>query len=258
MSFSYFISAVDEDVAVVDGKLQHGAIGERLGEVLRDCVDVPNDMIVTSVGGGGGPDGQSGLLLIPKPTDGSTPDQVTYDAKKFKHRHLGGKTWLLWQPSNLPTPETLVRRRQIAGYELTEEGRGRWVIPVARTPDSEHGLLPKRWGFDPEGKPQAKLDKAYQDVWEFSRDVWETLVPPTTDEELDAAKLGTENPETKAIDVAWSVETTRKILEINYRVGAAELDVLEDLERGILSEANVYLIPRLFVDLRLAVEAKKN
>lgn len=187
-----------------------------LGDVLRDRLsrdDLANKGRLAIADVIHGPDATQGTIVYPLPTTPQDDEAngIGYYPATQKWRHIpatgGAGYWVGWDPENLPTPEALERETLISGY-LEELGDGGfWECPIIRL---VHGgfNLPDTWGLQ-DGKVVARVKKNWQWAWDLSGEIWDQLCSGS-------------DP-VREVAYSWCA----KLLSINYRVGLAEVEILD-------------------------------
>jgi hypothetical protein len=204
-----------------------------LADVLRDCRDVPDHVVVTDVRQG--PDGGSGVCLYPKSTVGQDPPGWSY--RPDHQTWLDASThWVGWEKASPPTPADLARRDIYSDYQVIDGLKQAWFVPCARTSDSQRSTLPVEYVFGA-ADVERRIAPAFHDLWQLSGHV------------LDYLRGVTER------DERWQVETALAVLQTNYRLCKAEVNAMQQMGRAVLTRPTVRAILLCLVDNDLAQEA---
>lgn len=169
----------------------------------------------------GGPDGGSGLLTgfamqgVPVHLDRHAQ---TWHALKPEGDLPAGRAWIGWPNESPPTPDSLARKTQVCGEDLSLADDRDWHIPIAR-------LLPKELGLDGNGRVTAETDRRYKSFYDAS---WEVFAKFTTTPQGEIVTDWDSG-------VAYAVSA----IAINYRM-------VRDLAfmLGLLKETHLWAIPR--------------
>jgi hypothetical protein len=225
--FKYYFPCPKQELTV-NGEmnlLDLDALGEAR-VAMQDCTKVGHQCMLSDLGihCQFGP----GAMLDPFPTEGERPSfgfpPGNEDWAWLEFPWRGKVARIGFRPSTPPTPESLRRREQIAGYYVEDAHGRQWIIPVARDRSSIYGKLPsflvpgdgEEWG--------RKLDGRYQWLWELSKQVWECL---------DCFYHRTNRPE---FAFPWLPRQIARILGVNYRIGSLELKALSAMDRDLLTD----------------------
>lgn len=129
----------------------------------------------------------------------------------------GGRAWIGWDKDAPPSPETLARKKQLAGEHLLLADGREWLIPVA-----QH--LPKLMKLSQEtGQVTSVVAPQYK---AFLQDAWNTL-----------AKFMERDGEVY-IDYQVGFSAAVRVLAMNYRICRDLADAL-----GILGDNELWTIP---------------
>lgn len=213
--FAYFLPNAVMDQVVQKSRLVVDTLRQyQLATVLADCVEVPEHAIVVAIPKG--PDNLSGVMMTPVAVDGSHLQNPTYDPDT-QHWHNAAGVWIATDRGAPPEPKDLVRRDPCDGYfHLDTQGR-QWLVPVVRGIDNAYGTLPCEYEFDNAGKPSAVIMAQHKSLWNDSAKVW------------DWAYAGNESKTPDSFIVKFVVAC----LQVNYRIGYRELNVLRQLGLGV-------------------------
>lgn len=160
-----------------------------------------------------GPDGKTGgLVTYP---DAEAPARLA-QADGLTWEEVDGY-WIGYDPENLPAPEDLARDDGFYHYDPLPLGDGRrWYIPTGRLyPDGSP--LPKVRKVRKDGTVARKVKRKWHPLLKITDEVWEAF-----ENRID-------------LDPAREAEVCRVALATNYRVGLAEISILELLDdQGVM------------------------
>jgi hypothetical protein len=229
-----------------------------LAEVLADVRRVPEHGSVSFVHDSVGPGQQPGTVITPVSKHrgqgpiGNLPGQQTWQPIGD-----GKKAWVGALTKDPPSPLDLERWKLVGGLDVIDPGSHAWTVPVARAAGMglEFGTLPQSYTFNADGEPIPNLLPQYAWLWELGaqiRDWYASQTPPEGDDVT---------PEERAAfrprPVAWLIKAAAKVLGVNYRVGLAELNLLHELGRPVLTQETAHTICQQVVNYELVEEAKK-
>jgi hypothetical protein len=257
MIFYYWLPKLDKEQVGKGGQLCRKALeAAGLADVLADVREVPLHCSLANEGKG--PDGGAGVLLTPVSKAHGVPEWVVYrpELMKFKPIGDGSKCWigaLIGQP---PTPHDLERLKTLGGHEAEDSGGWKWKVPVARAPQfgKPYGVLPQSYTFDAAGEPTPNLNSEWQWLWDLSGEIrqWYVQADGLPEDATPEAKAAHKEPEFKQL-VKWAA----RLLAVNYRVGPAELTLLHEMGKPVLTEAAVHATCQAAYGWDLVDEAKK-
>lgn len=257
MIFYYWLPKLDKEKVGKGGRLCRETLAAAgLADVLADVLEVPAHCSLA--GEGKGPDGGPGVLLTPVSKAHGVPEWVVYrpELMQFKPIGDGSKCWIGALIGNPPTPHDLERRQVFGGGEAEDAGGWKWQIPIARAThwDKPYGVLPQNYTFDAAGEPVSQLETKWRWLWDLAGQIrdWYVQSTPPDDEATPEAKAAHKPPEFNQL-VKWAAQ----VLAVNYRVGPAELNLLHDMGRSILSQQVVHQICQATYGWEVLVEAKK-
>lgn len=216
--FQYWLpgayAAIVQKHALVWDEIQR----HRLDSVLQDIAHVPDDCVATEAT----IDGRIGVILSPKGR-GTEPRDWGYNPtlQTWVTRAEGSDAKLGYEADRLPTPADLSRRLQLGGAQLTDKHEQIWRIPIARSPRGR-SVLPAEFVRTPDGV-RREIAAAYQDLWDLSGKVRDWV----HGEQFIA--------DTDTMTYDWAL----RVLQANYRVDVAELNLLQQLGRAVLTTETV-------------------
>lgn len=233
--FYHFLPDIQLQELAPNKTLSRGVL-KRFGldDVLRDCSVVPDHVVVTEVPHG--PDGKSGLCLYPKSIAGSDPPGWSYRPDHQEWIQFGGR-YLGWEKASPPTPADLCRRSEIKDYVVFDKRGREWNVPCARSANPSGSSLPVEYAFGDDGEVLKHRPPDFEYLWKLSGDV------------LDALRGVAERGE------LWFVESALTVLQVNYRLGPAEVTAMQRMGQALLSNATVGSILSAFIDNDLEQEA---
>lgn len=233
--FYHFVQLPLEQV--VSGKRLNQDVMRRAGlaDVLRDCLEVPDHVVVTEVGTG--PGGTAGCCLYPKALLADDPPGWSYRPEHQEWILVGPTRHLGWERERPPTPLDLARREVLVDYEVSDKHAQKWYVPCARSTDSARSSLPIEYGFGDDGELLRQLAPGYAKLWALSGEVLDVLRGRIDRNEL------------------WQVRSALEVLQVNYRIAGAEITALQRMGRALLTKATVRAILLCLVDNDLEQEA---
>lgn len=199
----------------------------------------------------GGPDHGNGVIAADEAR--GLRGRVRFEATKQEWSRIpGSEAWVgLWTDS-LPSPADLLRDDALEGHTVRLLDGRDWTVPIARGWTEEDGELrwyhnpPRRAELDSEGRwVQGGVVRRYAPFWTLACR-WEDARAGAVrkDAEASAFVVSFENVISAAVDV----------LQVNYAVGAAEVNLL-----GLLTEQLAVRVMDAAIDMptRLAWVKKK-
>lgn len=204
--FFYFVP-ISRQHLIVDDRLQLSALGSPLSAVLADVCDVPGDCIVTEISAG--PDGNAGCVLIPLSPGVEVPRVPGYvpDAQTW---HKADHYWIGFE-GDVPRPEAFARKTQVLGYVVPDKHGRSWHVPLIRGLDRPYGALPCDYEFGEDFVPSEVLQRQYRSLWADSARMWDAY-----DEQAGG------------VATTFTAQFAARCLQVNYRVGPAELNLLAE------------------------------
>jgi hypothetical protein len=245
--FFYFLELPVSSI-VADSKLCREKLAlAGLADIFADCSNVPDDVMVSSCSNRNSPTGSDGVVLYPKSARSDSPLDWGYNGRNQTWQQRGDDVgvWIGWETARPPEPEAVERREVLQGYHVYDKLDQIWHIPIARSPRGSYSI-PMEFRRTKSGVERVP-DRKYRDLWELSGQVHDWLYdqfqPPDQD--------------------LWKYDTAVRLLQVNYRVAIEELNLLQDLDRGVLTSATVDPILCAVVDNDLPAQlreylAKKN
>lgn len=233
--FFQFLPAVQLGDLVERKKLQRDVLAQYgLSDVLRDCTDAPDHVVVTEVAAG--PSGTAGLCLYPKSPIADSPPGWSYRPEHQTWQPtLDGRRWLGWETAAPPTPVDLARRSVYSDYLMRDKLGQEWFVPCARTADTSRSTLPVEYGFSAVGLV-CRTAPDFAHLWDLSGEVLDYLRGRVERDEL------------------WQVSTALAVIQVNYRVGRDEVTALQTMGRALLTRLTVQAVLQSLVDNDLEQE----
>jgi len=255
----YFLPRIPKERVAIGDELDRELLAAAgLADVLADVRRVPLHAAVSYVHDSVGPGQQPGTVITPVSKHrgvglvGNFPDQQTW-------RPLGdGKNaWVGALTKEPPTPLDLERWQPIGGLKVSDPASYEWLVPVARAANigMPYGTLPQSYSFGADGEPVPSLLPAFAWLWELGaeiRDWYASQQAPEGD-----GVTPEERAAHRAQPLAWLIKAAAKVLGVNYRVGLAELNLLHELGRPVLTQETAHTICQQVVNYDLVEEAKK-
>lgn len=249
--FYYFFRGRSADELARGEDLNHNLLAEYgLAEVLADVRKVitganAGQCSVTNVGSNAGPGKSCGIVLTINTKHSGSPSLIGNDPARqiWTQVDEAKGLWIGVLKNELPRPEDLERYDTIFGPPVKDPQHHEWRIPIARllSQGMPYGTLPQSYRFDAAGEPHPRLDKAYEWLWNLSGEIQDYY-------RVDG----------NGRQHSWLVKTAARLLAVNYRLGLRELNVLDDLGRGVLHKSTVGEIAQTSYGWDLLEEAKKN
>lgn len=157
-----------------------------------------------------------------------------FDATAFSWEKISATAWAGYDSQHLPTPEDLMRHKVFDGPFVRLMDERKWIVPVARQ-------LPRKIRFSPEGGITESPTEKYRDMFSLCDKIWHMF---RTDQ-----KILDDGEEPYRMDDEESARAALKILQLNYRIGPAEANILE-----IFDSESVLAVLMAFVDWTAFVE----
>ena len=235
--FQYFIERPRNEL--VDNKrlLRQPLADCGLTDVFADCVEVPDDCVVEAVDVG--PNGKPGCVLTPKTPTTADPATWRCDGRVQSWEKvttiIPRPYWIGWTTADPPKPEDLARRVQYTDYTIADADEQRWALPtaIADKPTS----LPRDFVYDlATGRYSTALTDDFQQLWVLAQQVADhfTGVKPQS--------------------LTWLALSAIRVLQTNYRVNPAGLEILRKIGRSVLSQTAVVSILLALIDNALEQE----
>ena len=204
------------------------------------------------------PSGTPGTVLYPKSPRADSPLDWGYNAG---HQTWGKVSvvsgplsvagedevsiWLGYETAHPPTPEALERAQVLPGYRCFDKLDQVWHIPVARSPRGS-ASVPSEFRRTRTGIERIP-DPRYLGLWDLSGVVYDWLHDVFQPAHQDL----------------WKYDTAVQLLQVNYRVGPDELNLLQSMDRSVLTSETIDPILCAVVDNDLPQQlrdylAKKN
>lgn len=188
-----------------------------------------------------GPDDGVGVVLAdPRHIDAA---QIGYFPDRQQWRRIPGPAgaYVGLRTDARPTPEDLARTQQQPGHLVKLRDGQAWEIPVARAlvEDGARCALPAGTSIDDEGNwIRGHLAAAEAALWDVACRFWDSSVAPW----LEEATPGESQSDSHTFDFAGENDAALTALTYNYRVGKAEvalLDLFDDRAIGQVLQALV-------------------
>lgn len=250
-SFYYFLPGVTKSDLLDGGRLKREPLAAAgIDEVLFDVDEVPQHVSLAETHRCSGPWKSTGTMLAIVNKHTGVPQLVVpdFDRQLWLPRGNPQKCWIGALKGEPPLPEELERWEQIPGYTLSDPGKYSWRVPVARMPGPEwqFGHLPQSYVFSDSGRPEGRLQPAYQWLWDLAGTIRDWY---REDEPLAAGA--------KKQPFEWLVQQAARILGVNYRVGYPELTLLHNLGRPVLTQTTAHAVCQALFGFEVLEEAKK-
>jgi hypothetical protein len=233
--FIYFLPT-ELTQLVIDGQLQHSALGPQLSTVLADVNDVPNDCIATPVKFG--PDDQPGTVLFPMSPGVDIPKVPGFVPETQSWHQPPGASPRFWLgfDGDPPRPEHFARSTQVLGYVMPDAHGRSWAVPMIRGLDRPYGALPCDYEFGEDFLPAEVLRAQYRSLWNDSARAWDAY------------------DESKGMPDSFAAQFVARCLAVNYRVGPAELNLLGELGLSVFDKRSVMTFAGCAVDAQAVLE----
>lgn len=232
--FWHFLPEASEADLVRGGRLQLTYLRRwGLQEVLADCLEVPDSLVVITCNRG--PSQTGGVLLYPQHRPVELPACLTYEPPRqiWKRAQTGEAIrWIGWDREAPPAPETLRRDQQVDGYFVPDPAGRRWVVPIVRGKDKPYGNLPTDFQWSGSWEPKAVLKTRFEKLWGDSAAIWDHIYTEGKTEPLPRV-----------------AEFVARALAVNYRVGPAELDALRQAGLPVFDSDQINTFAALAVDV---------
>jgi hypothetical protein len=162
-----------------------------------------------------GPDGEDGVMFA------ENGEELGYHKDRQSWAPYPGQEglWVGWYIDAKPGPKELSRQKQVPGYTVELTDGNEWEIPVALMPgDPPQPALPRVLKWDGDSWTPGRVAEVYRCFWDTACAVFEQV--------LEAHKGDAYGVVADTSDLAAQAMT------INYRIGPAEISVLELWESG--------------------------
>jgi len=255
----YFLPRIPKERVAIGDELDRDVLAAAgLADVLADVRRVPVHASVSYVHDSVGPGQQPGTVITPVSKHrgvgpiGNLPDRQTW-------RPIGdGKqAWVGALTKEPPTPLDLERWQPIGGLKVLDPASYEWLVPVARAANigMPYGTLPQSYTFDAAGEPVPSLLPAYAWLWELGGQIrdWYASQHPPEGEGITPEQRAAH----RAQPLAWLIKAAARVLGVNYRCGLAELNLLHELGRPVLTQETAHTICQQVVNYELVEQAKK-
>lgn len=199
-----------------------------------------------------GPDGDAGVLAVMKPDH----EQGVKAGLQYKpHRQTWqeapqGGYWIGYETDARPRPIDLQRKTMLSGHIVVLNDGESWLVPIARSfPIGMSLPVTLRVGKDGE-LIVGEVVKQYVAFGDLAEAHWESSV-----ELAMQAQSSTEDVvQGRSFDDIWPLAV--EALSINYRIGSAEMSVLDCLTTENLSEVTDAVVD--MPTIKASMDAKKN
>jgi hypothetical protein len=160
--------------------------------------------------------------------------------------------WIGTLIGELPTPPDLERRSIWPGGKARDAEGWEWHVPIARAAHwgKPYGVLSQSFTFDAAGEPAGHLDSEWQWLWDVAGQIRDWYVAASMEP-------GDREEESAAPPFGQLVKWAARILEVNYRLGSAELNLLHALGHPVLTNSVVHQICQAAYGWEILEEAKK-
>jgi hypothetical protein len=213
----------------------------KLPELLEAGLGYAVEDKFTARGNDSGPDGNQGVVVC----HGDNRDgRLGYWPDKQVWKQIPGQDiWLGHYLEQRPKPKDLARAEQISGYWVRFDDGHQWLAPMARRwTELDDRLfwdynLPRRYSLNDNAEwVPGDVKPKYERLW--------TLAMQYDDQLFDAVASAEEEPDgTLRFDFPEINTLAVMALQVNYRVGASELDML-----GVYDESSRQLILDALLD----------
>ena len=202
--FLYYVPARGE--AFTRAELSLSPFASLFWDLLKTDILFQTRLVQLSVRNNG-PDGSSGLLLIPTPPEG-LPDSFRIGYFAAEQTWIQAKDfWIGHKSGELPLPSQLQREYLVAGEEHVLGDGQVWVCPIIRRRGEID--LPSHWGVDPmTGQFQAKILEEYRLAWDVAQTCWDVVGGR------------------RSLRLSEALSLCVDALSVNYRIGPVEATLL--------------------------------
>lgn len=267
--FIYYVPNLSADQLTADDKFNRDRLSPVLANVLADCEKVGTHVVLNPVRNGSGPGVTSGVVIAPLSKHYGSPIDKVYLPVKQDWFPVGKfekpDYWIGVNKSQIPTPLHLERNRKVPGLTVTDDSGREWMIPVARSRNDKYGFLPQYYEFnDLTNAVESQLKPEQRPLWDLGNELWNWYNAeseaksqaandsPTKD---DPDRSGTERPERP--DFNWLARQALALLQVNYRIGAAELRMLRRLSGPVLAQETIFGVTQTAIGFDLIDEYTK-
>lgn len=239
--FLYFLNGA-ADGSVTRKTLLESPLAVPLRDLLRSDRTV-RDRIAVNYWPTNGPGGQSGVMVNVGVTDPQDPQQPCVSAEHQRWEPIGETGWQIGIDDRYrPTEIDLRRESLVPGYErVLSDGAG-WTCPTIRRVDRGRGSfypqLPMRWTWQ-SGKRTSVVCDEFRGIWLAACEIYDYaagLSSKSAGDLMDFAEL---------------------CLGLNYRVGTAEVNMLELMTLEECNEVWRAAVDMPLIEEWIAESAKK-
>lgn len=174
-----------------------------LSSLVADSEPDPSPVVIS---GTGGPDGQSGVLLLPYCHGDNRDPAVMFrpELQTWQKVNFTQPFWIGWENQNAPQSHDLLRPTHYAGAAIELRG-SKWLVPYCFASRI-------RWGLDVNGDPCVKREPLIDSLFQLAVPAFKRLELHFTE------RIRGENPE---YDLQQALVDAVAILASNYRITVA-------------------------------------
>jgi len=209
-----------------------------------------------------GPDGGGGVVFADDA--GVSAAQIGYYPDEQTWRKVPGTEAYVGMYKDEPTTPDDLAREQVLPGDFVELGGRLWQVPIVRGLAEEEdrlvyfNRLPKQATLDDDGNwVRSGAVGKYEHLWPIACRWWDAIHDVAI--EAEEASEGDEKKERVFVEFAELYDSATEILTTNYRLGRAEVDLLNLLDdqaaAEILNVAVDLKTKRVFLEKKLAALA---
>lgn len=222
----------------------------------------------------GGPDRGNGVVIADPKRLGDDTSKIGYYADRQRWFALPGAKWQVGCYTDAaPGPADLARPSLLDGHPVRLADGTDWIVPLARGLTEQDGELryykplPTKVGLDAEGNwSPGEVTGRFARLWQIACEYWDATEilagkladePEAGDEDPDAAEATKRQLEKVRLEFDYDGmhDKALEVLAFNYRVGKAEVGLLELFDdssaRAILDAATDWPAAVAFLEKKM-------
>ena len=208
----------------------------KLDYVLSDCKKVPDHLAARDAKG---PEEKDGVVLTVHSQGESGAWGYQPRRQEWREAQDGSGKWIGWSKDSRPSPESLKKRDALISKWIISDSHGNdWEVITARSGDGA-GMLPCDYAWK-QGKMVSIVNPIYRGLFDLSGEVFDHYATIVADEEGELRE-GLRSEE-------FLAQAAVTVLGVNYRIGVAEVTILQELGFSLISTENIGVILSLFID----------
>lgn len=174
-----------------------------------------------------GPEKQSGTFFTVAGAGGRGEPSILRAGEARWDKIPGLEAWIGRLEGESPGPEDLARAKLIDGYPVELADGKTWLVPVVRALGGG-SRLPRAMVWDGRDFVEGGVRPAYEKLFAAGQRIWDLI---------------STSPDGHAVTLSEATATSVAALAANYRIGPAEVDLLE-----LLDSANTVDVVKALID----------